>query len=90
MAPTNADLLQRIEKLELERPAFVAELESMLETVQEILQRAEGKRGRLAAEESRRKKRDEAVEEQPPLDPNDREAVKANVRAMLRAQGKLH
>ncbi len=86
--PTNAELLGRIEKLELERPAFVLELENLLETAQEILGRAESKRGRLAAEESRRKKAEETPpEEQLELAP--REVQKANVRRLLQAQGKL-
>jgi len=83
--PTNGDLLARIEKLELERPAFVLELESLLETAQDILGRAESKRGRLAADESRRKK----AEAEPELLPTDRESVKANVRRLLHAQGRL-
>jgi hypothetical protein len=84
--PTNGDLLARIEKLELERPAFVLELESLLETAQDILDRAESKRGRAAADASRQRKREEAPE-QPEL--LDREAQKANVRRLMIAQGKL-
>lgn len=76
---TLGDLLQRIEKLELERPAFVAELESMLDTVQEILGRAESKRGRAAALESKRNKA-EQQEGQAELPP-DRETAKNVVRA---------
>lgn len=89
--PSNADLLARVERLELERPAFVAELESMLETVQEILGRAESKRGRVAAAESRERKRDHQAEPELPLDPIAlREAQKNEVRRRLREQGKLH
>lgn len=88
-SPTNADLLARIEKLELERPAFVMELESLLESAQEILGRAESKRGRLAAEESRRRKRDEEPEQPELTGPLDREAVKANVRILLNKQGRV-
>lgn len=82
-APSNADLLARIEKLELERPAFVLELQNLLETAEEILGRAEAKRGRAAAQASR-ERREDAQPELP-----DRDAVKANVRLALRAQGKL-
>lgn len=82
---TLADLLQRIEKLELERPAFILELQSLLESAQEILGRAESKRAQVAARESKAKKRDEHVE---PVELS-REDIKAQVRLALRAQGKL-
>jgi len=75
----------RLEKLELERPAFVAELESMLEACTEVLARAESKRSRAAALESKEKQRHPEIE----LDQNDPSAIKANVRRLLRSQGKI-
>ncbi len=77
----------RLEKLELERPAFVAELESMLEACQEVLARAESKRARAAAIESKRTRAEEQPEAE--LDQSDPAAIKANVRRLLRAQGKI-
>lgn len=77
----------RLDKLELERPAFVAELETMLEAVQDVLGRAESKRARATALESKARQRQEPTELE--VDPNDREAVKGNVRRLLRAQGKI-
>ncbi len=85
LAATVRDLATRVATLELERPAFVAELESMLDTVQEILGRSESKRARATALESKRKARDE----QPELEATpDRATVLAEVRARLRSQGK--
>jgi hypothetical protein len=51
----------------------------MLDAVDEILQRTEGKRARIAAAKSRSEKADE----QPAFDETDREQVKARVRARL-------
>jgi len=76
----------RVAQLELERPAFIAELQNMLDAVDEILQRTEGKRARIAAAKSRADKKEEAPHEELPL---DRAQVLAGVRASLRAQGKL-
>jgi len=81
-------LERTVSKLELDRPAFVTSLEELAERCHDILDSAESKRGRVAAMESRRRKREEETE--PEVDPNDRSAVLAGVRARLRAQGKLH
>jgi hypothetical protein len=91
-SPLERDLIQRIEKLELDRPAFVTALEEIAERCHDILDTSEAKRARVAARESKLKKREERHEEgqeQPELPP-DRDAIKANVRAILRARGYLH
>jgi len=86
-APPDLHALQaRIAQLELERPAFIAELQNMLDAVDEILQRTEGKRARIAAAKSRDDKKNEEPNAELPL---DRGQVLAGVRASLRAQGKL-
>jgi len=82
------DLHARVAQLELERPAFIAELQNMLDAVDEILQRTEGKRARIAAQKSRQDKADEPHDDAPQL-PLDREQVKAKVRVLMRSQGKL-
>jgi hypothetical protein len=79
----------RLAKLELERPAFVAELESMLEACTEILDRTEGKRGRIAAAESRRRRQESGEDTPLPVAGEDREQTKNKVRQLLRSQGKL-
>lgn len=79
----------RVAQLELERPAFIAELNNMLDAVNDILQRTEGKRGRIAAAESKLRKRTDEATEQAEL-PLDRSGVLAQVREALRSQGKLH
>lgn len=56
----------RLSKLELERPAFVAELENLLESCTEILDRAGSQRARNAARESRAKKANEQPELEDP------------------------
>jgi len=85
--PNAPTLEQRVAQLELERPAFILELNNLLESAQDILSRADSKRGRLAAEESRRKKAETASEE--PALPLDRSAVLAQVRARMRANGQI-
>jgi hypothetical protein len=76
-APSLHELVARVAQLELERPAFIAELQNMLDAVDEILQRTEGKRARIAAAKSRAEKEHEL----PTFDPTDREKVKAAARA---------
>jgi hypothetical protein len=80
-------LRRDVDALQLERPAFVAELESLLGSCQDILGRAESARARVSARESRERRGQQGPELV--VDPNDREAVKANVRMLLRSQGKL-
>lgn len=84
---------RRVDTLELDRPAFVTALEEMAERCHDILDASESKRARIAAKESKLKKRDqvEAADEPALLDPlADRDAMKAQVRERLRALGKLH
>ncbi len=90
-SPSYVALLARVEKLELERPAFVAQLEAMFDACEDILDRAESKRARATALASKRKKQDEQVElsEDQVEMPQSREQMKAHVRQLMRAQGKL-
>jgi hypothetical protein len=99
LAEVLRDHLQRIEKLELDRPAFVTALEEIAERCHDILDTSEARRARVAARESKMKKRehreDEQTEAQLELGDTvhamaDREAIKAQVRQRLRMQGKLH
>lgn len=64
----HAKLVARVEKLELDRPAFVTALEEIAERCHEILDNSEAKRARVAARESRLNKREsEPVQEPLPL-----------------------
>ena len=83
------ELVARVDKLELERPAFMTELEAIAERCHDILDVSESKRGRAAASLSRARKKEEQQDEAETLYATDRERQKAEVRALLRAQGKL-
>lgn len=64
----HAKLTARVEKLELDRPAFVTALEEIAERCHEILDNSEAKRARVAARESRLNRREqEANPEQLPI-----------------------
>lgn len=76
-----------LEKLELDRPAFLASLEELGERCHDVLDQAERKRGRAAAAESRARRREAPPEGELELD--ERELAKANVRRVLAAKG-LH
>jgi hypothetical protein len=87
----HAKLLGRVEKLELDRPAFVVALEELAERCHDILDSAESKRARIAAKQSKLDKqyaeRDQGVVEQPLETLPDRDAVKAEVRRRMRTNG---
>lgn len=76
-----------LKELQLERPAFVTELEALAERCHDILDQAESKRGRVAARESRLNKREQAQDQGELPEMTDRDRQKAQVRHLLRARG---